>query len=108
MAKLELKGVFTEVGAVRTVGEKETRIQDLMFLVPAYRDGYGEVKGDDEVWNVQVMGKRIDDLKLDATFVGKKAKLTCFANSKTFTKDGKTSIFVNISLGSLELAQVNA
>ena len=112
MARIELKGQFLAVEPVQQVGSKGTLKQVVIFETPAYRDEYGEVKGEDEQWELSVMGDTIAKLGLAGNSVGRKAKVTVYVNSKRYEqKDeitGNIKIFypVNLVLNKVEFAEV--
>ena len=64
MAKAALKGFFERIEPVNVYGEKNTRIQKVIFRVPGYTDAFGDKKSEDEYWRLDVMGERIDTFDL--------------------------------------------
>lgn len=87
MAKIELKGFIDAIGKEETFGEKNTRVQKIVFKVPPYTDEYGDTKGKPEYWEISVMGDKIDTLDLNNKITdSRKAKLKCFVNSKVWYK----------------------
>ena len=110
MARIELKGTFKAVMPVQTVGEKGTLKQTILFETPAYRDEYGAQKGNDEVWQLEVLGDQIAKLGIASNSIGRKAKLLIYLNSNTVvlnagTKDEKTIYPVNLKIGKVEYAE---
>jgi hypothetical protein len=85
MAKIELKGTITGVGAIEKVGKNEMLKQLVIFKVPAYRDDFGETRGTDEDWLLEVIGNNVNELKLSNVDEGKKAKITVFVESRLVT-----------------------
>lgn len=112
MARIELKGTFLAVEPVQTVGEKGTLKQVVIFETPAYRDEYGDIKGQDEQWELVVMGDSIAKIGIAGNVVGRKAKVTVYVNSKrmelTDEKTKKVKIFypVNLILNKVEFADI--
>lgn len=103
MANLELKGFFENIRPVETVGEKGTRIQNAIFMVPGYVDGFGDKKGTDEFWELQVIGANIDkfDLAKNASDCPK-AIVKLYINSrKWFSKDDVNLLKPNYSLSAV-------
>lgn len=85
MPKITLKGTFISVTPARKVGEtgKEIFIQDLIFKVPGYVDSFGDKKGQDEYWQIQIIGEdnvRKHNLSIDLET--QKATLNVWINSK--------------------------
>ncbi|MDB4919827.1 hypothetical protein [Mucilaginibacter sp.] len=104
MAKLELKGIVTDVFPVETVGQNQTRKQSLILTVPGYVDEYGDKKGEDELWRLDAIGDKIDALNMPAAN-GKKAKISVFINSKKISKaDGSPMYIINVNINKIELA----
>lgn len=81
MAKIELKGTIVAVNPVEVVGKKDFRKQAVILNVAAYTDSFGDKKGRDEDWCLEVLGDNIEKLNLNSTFVGMKAICTVFVNS---------------------------
>jgi len=112
MARIELKGTFLAIEPVQTVGEKGTLKQVVIFETPAYRDEYGDIKGEDEQWELSVMGDSIAKLGLANNVIGRKAKVTVYVNSRRYEKtDEKTKVTkifypVNLVLNKVEFAEV--
>lgn len=85
MAKIELKGMFVSVNPAIVVGENKTLVQKVIFKVPAYTDQFGEKKGKDELWEIQVIGDNVEKHNLTTDLEDKKAILDVFINSKYIT-----------------------
>jgi hypothetical protein len=84
MAKIEnMKGIITFVTAVQKLpGEKGTPIQYICFEVAGYTDQFGDKKGRDQQWLLQIIGqKKIDELKLLTKYQGCKASVTFYSES---------------------------
>lgn len=82
MAKIELKGFFVSITPALRVGQNDTLLQKFVFKVPGYTDSFGDKKGQDEYWEIQVFGDSVAKHNLTADLEEKKAKLTVFINSK--------------------------
>lgn len=111
MAKIELKGTIYEVSPVTKVGANETPKQTVVLQQPAFTDEYGDTVGNPELWRVDVIGKKVEQLGLtNEAFKGKKAKLTVYLNSSYIVgKDGKDDMYIiNANLNAIELAPVKA
>lgn len=92
MAKIQLKGKVIAVLPVETVGEKNTKKQSLVFQVPAYVDAFGDRRGEDEMWRVDVIGEeRISKFNLTDTLEGKNATIDLYINSNRIDKRAKTA-----------------
>lgn len=85
MAKLELKGTITNVGAVEQVGLKEMNKQLIVLSVPAYTDSFGDKKGNDEDWLLEIIGDNVYNLSLTEQHIGKRVKCTVFVESRLVT-----------------------
>jgi hypothetical protein len=84
--KAILKGVIKEVGAIETVGEKLTKKQRIILFVPGYVDQFGEKKGRDEHWPLDVMGDNVAKLNLQNTAVKQKVECTVYISGNVFDK----------------------
>lgn len=98
MAKIEkLKGFIRMVSPVQELtDEKKTKIQYMVFEVPGYTNQFGEKKGKDQQWLLQMLGDRIAELKLTKGFCGKKAEITFYAESFCLEakEEGKNPFYV--------------
>lgn len=114
MPRIELKGKFLAVEPVQAVGEKGKLKQVIIFETLAYRDEYGDVKGENEQWELAVMGDSIAKLGISGNAVGRNAKITVYVNSRRFEKEDpatkKIKIFypVNLILNKVEFAPEKA
>jgi hypothetical protein len=92
MAKIELKGFIESIGVEAKLGDNQTRVQRVIFRVPAYTDQFGDKKGQDEYWDLGVMGSKIDELNLaNKILPSKKAVATVYVNSKFWYKKEDTA-----------------
>ena len=85
MAKVELKGTITAVGAVETVGQNSMLKQLIVLSVPAYTDSFGDKKGKDEDWLLEIIGDNVTNLGLSSVHENKKVKCTVFIESRLVT-----------------------
>jgi hypothetical protein len=91
MAKVELKGRIESVGKIEMLGENNTRVQQVVVMVPGYVDGFGDKKGKDEYWQLAVMGDNIEKFDIgNKNTDSRKAKITAFINSKVWYKKEDT------------------
>lgn len=91
MAKIELKGTVIAVMPVQTVGDKGTKKQNFVFQVPGYVDGFGDKKGEDEMWSIDVVGEdRIKKFNLTDDLERRKATIQVYINSNLIPKRAKT------------------
>lgn len=89
---------------VKEVGEDNLKVQSFDFKVPAYRDEFGDVKGKDELWNIQIIGDAIDKHRVNDTLEGKKGHVKLWLNSKVVSSPGKSDLcIVNVTLASYEI-----
>jgi hypothetical protein len=82
MAKIELKGTLTGVGAVELVGDRKMQKQCVVVECKAFIDDYGDAKGKDEQWLLEVIGDNVANLNLSEKMVGSKGKFTVFVESR--------------------------
>jgi hypothetical protein len=80
--KIILKGKIVEVCEVVEVGANNLKKQVVRILQPAYRDGFGDVKGEDEVWECSVLGDRIAKVGLTAANEGNNGTFTMFIKQR--------------------------
>lgn len=77
MAKLKVKGWFKEIGTPYEVGTKGFTVQDVMMVIPGYKDDFNGIDRPDEPWLMQVKGENIKKLNL-AGLEGTKVEATVF------------------------------
>ena len=80
MAKIVgLKGIISAIGPVTELtDEKKTKIQYLVLNVAGYTDSYGEKRGKDQQWLLQLLGNRITELNLQPDWETKKAEVDIY------------------------------
>ena len=77
--KLELTGYFHEIGIPELKGEKQTKIQKVIFMLFGYQNRAQGVSEPDEPWIMSVVGKKVDELQLiKERHEGVTVKITCF------------------------------
>lgn len=105
MAKVELKGYVLIVNQPEEVGEKKTKKQTVILKVPAYRDEFGDTKGQDEEWPLDIMGDNVAKFNLTTEAQGKRAKCTVYVNGNKFIKksDNTEGWTINARLGAIDL-----
>ena len=57
MAKIELKGTIRLVNQMEEIGENKTKKKSFIFDVKGYTDDFGEQKGRDQAWKIDVIGE---------------------------------------------------
>lgn len=111
--KVSFKAIVKEIQPINTIlsgagNEKETRIQNLILTQPGYTDEFGEKKGKDEHWCIQLINKKIDDEDIKTKLhTGDKVAITCFFNSNEFeTKtDKRIGYSINANYHSVEMIE---
>lgn len=93
MAKVTLKGKIYAVYSSEKIGtgEKETVKQTFIFLVPAWKDGFGDTKGKDEFWEIDIIGD--DNIKkygITADMENRNAVIDLYLNSNTIPAKAAT------------------
>lgn len=86
MPKIQLKGKVSAVYAQETVGtgDKTLQKQTFIFLVPSWKDGFGDIKGKDEFWEIDVIGEdNIKKFALSTDMEGENAIVDLYINSNT-------------------------
>lgn len=106
MAKIELKGTIVNVFPVEEIGDKKTPKQSIVVFVPAYKDEWGDVKGKDEHWQLDILGKdNIEKMGFNKTFEGMKGTFRVWLNSKLVqskTPGNPDMYIINASLANTE------
>ena len=105
MAKIELKGYILKVNSPEIVGEKNTAKQTIIFKVPGYVDEFGDKKGQDEEWPLDVMGDNVTKLSLTSSHQGKRAKATVYVNGQKYIRksDSTEGWIINARLHTIEV-----
>ena len=105
MATTIIKGRIDEVRPVTYVGEKKTALQTIEVFVPGYNDGFEQV-GRDSRFELQALGKKVADLNLAPSLVGKKAILKCYVDSQYVEpkEAGQNGFYsVNLTINNIEI-----
>lgn len=108
MAKFgPLKCLFHEVGEPAVVGQpgNTIKVQKIMFIVPGYVDGYGEKKGEDEPWVMDVIGTDIEKFNLTKDHEGKKVQIMFYMKgfAKAATDSSKAYSGYQVKLAEFKL-----
>lgn len=110
MAKIELRGIVKEVTEIENVGKDgTTKKQSLILFVPGYVDQFGDKKGEDEDWCLDIFNKKIESLALNDNLLDKRVVCTVYVSSR-FVKmdDGREFYIINSNLGDIKLFEANA
>lgn len=108
MAKIQLKGIVKHVSSVETVGDKGTKKQSVGLFVPGYVDEFGDKKGRDEEWEIDLFNEKITNLGLNNNLVDKRAVVTVYVSSnRVQNRDGKDIFIINANLGDIKLLEPN-
>lgn len=103
--KAELKGYLQSVGEAVNVGKESTLLkQEIVIMIPGYRDEFGEKKGKDEHWCISILGEdKIKALNLSKEMVRSKVVATVYINSREFTNQNNEVFYnLNVNLSALE------
>ena len=97
MARLQLEGTIEFIGSIIEVGDKNTKKQTLMLLVPAEVDGFtGKERGKAEYWQIDAIGDDVERLALNDDMQGKKAIVKMYLNSNTVEDKKNAGQFIYI------------
>ncbi|MBO9671994.1 MAG: hypothetical protein J7577_01010 [Sphingobacteriaceae bacterium] len=105
MAKLQLNGFLEEVGGIHFVGTSGTTAKQLIVVrVPAWTNQFGEKQGEDELWQISLIGTAVDKFNIHNNRVGAKVKTEVYIRSNQYQskKDQSIGYMVNINLASIE------
>ena len=99
MAKIQLEGFVVDVGTVQYVGVNNTPKQNIIFKVPGYVDRFTGKQGQDDFWNITLMGTAIDKFNIHERHISLRAKAEVYVNSREYTsRDGNIGYIVNVCL----------
>lgn len=105
MAKIQLKAIVKEVTQVSSKAgrDRTNTFQALIITVPGFVDSFGDKKGKDEEWKIQLMNDTIikHDL-LSKNLIGKKVVVDAYLNSNAFLYNGEQKYALNLNLAKLE------
>ena len=105
MAKITLKGFIANVGEIEEVGANKTFKQSVILKVPGYVDQFGEKKGNDEYWDMVLLGAdKIDRFNIQNRHKGAKVSCDVYINSNWYENKatGKTGCIVNVNLAKID------
>lgn len=103
--KATLKGIIKEVGQVETIGQNAIKKQTIILFVPGYVDQFGDKKGRDEFWPLDIMGDRVSALNIQPSAVKQKAEVTLYITGNAFEKKDQsgTGYTINANLAEIKL-----
>ncbi|WP_353183542.1 hypothetical protein [Parapedobacter lycopersici] len=110
MAKIILKGIVKRVLPVEFYGnDRSGRRQSVILFVPGYVDQFGEKKGQDEEWQLDLYNDKIEKMSLNTNLHEKKVEATVYLNSKKFQRkdDGSDMWAISANLHELKLHESN-
>jgi hypothetical protein len=89
MAKVMLKGWFDQILSPKKVGENnDIDVQEVVFVVPGFVDGFGDKKGKDSPWLIQIFGdEAIKKFALTDKNEKQKAEISIFMDGFCSQKD---------------------
>lgn len=107
MPKIQLKAIVKRVTPVSSRSGKDNRtnsFQGLIVTVPGFVDSFGEKKGKDEDWEIQLINDAITkhDL-LSKNLQGKKVVVEAYLNSNAFIHNGEQKYALNLNLASIDV-----
>lgn len=98
MATTTLKGIVKEIKPVEYYGEgNQGRRQTMVLFVPGYVDEFGDKKGRDETWGIDIYNKNIEKHNLNSNCVDKRAKVEIFVSSTALPKKDSDGVWFAIS-----------
>lgn len=107
MAKIILKGIVKRVMPVENYGSGDSagRRQSVILFVPGYVDGFGDKRGQDEEWQLDLFNEKIDKMGLNTNLHEKRVEVVAYVSSRKFQKrdTGEDMWMVNVNLGELKL-----
>lgn len=107
MAKLQLKGIVKQVMPVETYGTNAGRRQSLILFVPGYVDGFGDKRGQDEEWQIDVFNDKIDKFSLNSNLHDKRVSVELYVNSRKIQgREGQDMWIINAVLSDIKLHEV--
>lgn len=105
---VKLKALVQSVSEKKTT-EKGTEYVNILAVVPARINDWGDKQGEDEIYEVNAFGKQIalvpSELignEVDPAKGQLKVVLDCFLNSRKTEKEGRTFYNLNLSLAKWE------
>jgi len=111
MAKITLKGIVKHVTTVESYGTGSTQgtRQSLILFVPGYVDGWGDKKGQDEEWQLDVFNDKIQRLGLNSNLVDKRVEAVVYVTSKRYKRrdNGADMWMIGATLNEVKLHETN-
>lgn len=101
--KAQIKGYVYKVSEPYTVGNNGTEKQDLILKQPARRNEFGEVKGKDEYFKLEIIGKKVAELNLNNSIAGALAECNVWFRSNYWQKEGNYGFIIGAGLESIQL-----
>lgn len=112
MAKIILKGIVKRVMPAVNYGSgsQAGRRQSVILFVPGYTDEFGDKKGQDEEWQLDIFNEKIEKLALNTNLHEKRVEAVVYVNSRKFQKrdTGEDMWMMSANLGSLKLHETTA
>lgn len=108
--KIELTGYFHEIGKPELKGEKQTKVQRVIFMLFGYQNRAQGINEPDEPWLMTVVGKKVDELKLEPGSEGATIKATCYVSGYAIeaTKDKPAYFGLQCNLTAVEIINPRA
>lgn len=103
---ITLKAIVEKIPAINTIEKdgKTTRIQNLILRQPGYTDEFGEKKGKDDIWCIQLINDNIEKHNILKTYMPKdKVVVSFYQNSQLFEKDDREFYTINNNLKTIEM-----
>lgn len=104
MAKIQLKGFLVNIGQLEEVGANKTIKQSVILKVPGYVDSFGDKKGNDEYWQIDMLNDAIDKFNIQERHKNAKVKADVYVNSNWWENKttGKSGCVVNVRMAAIE------
>lgn len=111
MAELKspLKGFLQSVGPLEEVGANKTIKQRISVFVPGWINEFGEKKGKDQQWDIDIFGaEAIDRHNVQDRLVGSKVEVEVYISSTYYESQatGWTGCIYNTNLKSFKVLEV--
>ncbi|MGJ1296525.1 hypothetical protein ACR777_20100 [Sphingobacterium spiritivorum] len=105
MAQLTLKGIVKEVSSVEEYGKesKKGRRQSFILFIPGFVDDFGEKRGSDEEWQIDIFNDNIEKYGLNTNTIDKKVEVDVYISGRSYEKkEGGKGYAVNVNLKSIK------
>lgn len=95
MATTIIRGKIMEASPVTLVGKNmDLKKQTIIVLVPARLDEFGDPKGSEQLWQIDILGDNCDKFNIkQETHELKKAELKMYLDSDVYKQEGKKDIY---------------